>query len=81
MQNNVISARNTSLHGSQTSPVVLYMQNNVISFKISILYRSQPSPAIFTFKTTTLGPELLVSIGPSTHLFLLQAKQRHYDQN
>ena len=37
-----------SLHGSQTSPVVLCMQNSVISIRITSLYGSQPSFVVFT---------------------------------
>ena len=36
---------------------------------------------VFAFKTTTLGPELQVSMGPSLHLWFLHAKLRLYDQN
>ena len=31
-------------------------------------------------KTAWLAPELLVSMGPNPHLWLLQAKQQHLDQ-
>ena len=81
MQNSVISTRNTCLQGSLSSPVVLCMQNNVISIRIYSLYGSQTSSAVFAFKTATLPPELLVSMGPSPHLWLLHAKQRLLDQN
>ena len=84
MQNSVISTRITSLHGSQTSPVVLCMLNNVISIRITSLYCSQTSFVVFACKTRLsfcacnsawLAPELLVSMGPSTHLWILNAKQ------
>ena len=55
IQNSVISTRITSLHGSQTSPVVLYMQNNVIRIVITSLYGSQPSSVVFAGKTATFG--------------------------
>ena len=80
-QNSVISTRNPSLHRSQTSPVVLWMQNNEKSIRITSLYGSQPSSVVFACKTTTLGPELQVSMGPSPHLRFFQAKQRLLDQN
>ena len=70
----MISTRITSLHGSQTSPVVLCMQNNVISIRNTSLYRSLPSYAIFACETATLGPELQVSMGPSPHLWFLHEK-------
>ena len=68
--------RINSLYGSKTSPVVLCMQNNVISIRITIPYESQPSLVAFACKTATLGPELLISMGPSPHLWFLHAKLR-----
>ena len=76
MQTSVISTRMTSLHGSQTSRVVLCMQNKVISIRNTSLYRSQPSFVVFACKTATLGPELIVSMDPSPHLWFSHAKQR-----
>ena len=68
MQNSVINTRITSLHWSQTLPVVLCLQNNVISVRITSLYVSQPSFVVFACKTVTLGPELQVSMGPRLRL-------------
>ena len=81
MQYRVISPRITSLLGSQTSPMVFGIQNSDFSTRIASLYGSQPSSAVFAFKTATLQPELLVSMGPSPHLWFLHAKQRLLDQN
>ena len=69
MQYSVISARITSLHGTQTSPVVLCIQNNVISGRITSLYGSQASSVVFALKTAHLVSELEVSMGPSPHLW------------
>ena len=69
-QNSEISTRNTSLHGYQTSPVVLCMENNVISIRITSLYVSQPSSVVFACKTTTFGSELQVSTGPRLRLLI-----------
>ena len=69
MQNSMISTRITSLHGSQTSPVVSCMQNNVIRFRNTSFYGPQPSSVVYACKTATLGPELQVSMGPRPHLF------------
>ena len=44
------------------------LQNNENSVRITSFYRSQPSSAVFTCTTTTLAPELQVSMGPSPHL-------------
>ena len=128
MQNSVISARNTSLYGSQTSPVNLCMQNSVPSIRITSLYGSQPSSVVLCIqkrafrsriaclyrshhssadlciqksdfrtlvaclhgskphlclcacKTACLASELLVSMGSSTHLWFLDAKQRLWNR-
>ena len=61
--------------------MVFGMQNSDFSTRIASLYGSQPSCAVFAFKTATLAPELLVSMGPSPHLWFLLAKQRLLDQN
>ena len=80
MQNIVLSNRNTSLHGSQNSPVILFMQKNVISIRITTLYGSQPLFVVFVHKTASFGSDLQVSMGPSSHLWFLHAKQRLLDQ-
>ena len=46
------------------------MQNNVIIIKITSLYGLQPLSVVFACIAETLGPELLVSMGPSAHLWL-----------
>ena len=80
-QNSDFSTRIASLYGSQTSPMVFGIQNRDFRTRIASLYGSQPSSAVFAFKTATLPPELLVSMGPSPHLWFLHAKQRLLDQN
>ena len=85
----VISPRITSLHESQTSPVVLWMQNSVIStritslhgshnsdlsIRIASLYGSQPSFVVFAWKTASFGSEIQVSMGPSHHLWFCAFK-------
>ena len=50
------------------------MQNNENSIRITILYGSQPSSVVFASKTSTLGPELQVSIGPTPHLWFFAFK-------
>ena len=81
MQNIVISARITSLYGSQPSFVVLCIQKSDFCTRISSLYRSQTSPVVSACKTSWLASELLVSMGPSPHLWFLNAKQRDFHQN
>ena len=46
MQNRDLWTRITSLYGSQTSPVVLWMQNSVISIRLTCLYVFQPSSVV-----------------------------------
>ena len=41
----------------------------------------RPHLSLCACKTTRLTSELLVSMGPSLHLWFLHAKLRHYDQN
>ena len=62
--------RNTGLHMSQLSSVCLYIQNSEYSTSITSLYWSQPSSVAFACTTATLGPDLLVCIGPRTHLWI-----------
>ena len=81
MQNSDFWTRITNLCGSQTSPVVLCMQYSVISTRIACLYESQPSSVVFACKTAWLASESLVSMGPSPHVWLLDAKQRLFDRN
>ena len=81
MENSDFLTRITSLYGSQTSPVVLCIQNSVICTSMTSLSWFQPSSVFFSCKTATLAYELLVSIGPSPHLWFLYAKQRLVDQH
>ena len=81
IHNSHIMTRIKSLYGSQTLPTVLCMENNVISIRITSLCLSQPSNVVFTCKTAPLARELQVSMGPSSHLWFLHAKQRLLDQN
>ena len=70
----------TNLYGSQTSPVVLCMQYSLISTRITCLYGPQPLSVVFACKTAWLASELLVFIGPSHHVWFLDAKQRLLDR-
>ena len=47
MQNSDLWTRKTSLYGSQTWPVALWLQNSVICFRLTSLYVSQPSSMFF----------------------------------
>ena len=48
--------------------MVFGIQNSDFSTRIASPYGSQPSSAVFAFKTATLHPELLVSMGPRLRL-------------
>ena len=81
MKNSLISTRITSFHRSQTSPVVLCMQNSVISTRSTSLHGSQTSTVVSCMQYNVISTRILVSMGPSPHLWLLLAKQRLLDQN
>ena len=76
IQNSDFSIRITSLYGSQTSPVGLWMQNRVW---IDPEWRLPIGPSLnlwfWALKTATLASESIVSMRPSRHLCLLRAKQ------
>ena len=76
-----VLARITSLYGSQTSPALLCNQNCLICTRISSLYWFQPTSVVFACKTAWLASESLVSMGPSPHVWFLDAKQRLLDPN
>ena len=71
MQNSDFWTRITSLYGSQTWPVVLFMYNSVLSIRNTSLYLSNTSSVVFARKTAWLASELLVSMGPSPHVCIL----------
>ena len=81
MQYSVICTRMTCLYGSQTSPVVLCTQYSVICTGFTSLYWSHHSSEVSASKTTSFGPELQVSMVPSTHLWFFDAKRRLFDHN
>ena len=66
----------TSVYWSQLSSVVLCIQNSDFSIRITSLSGSQPTFVAFACKTATLGPELLVSMGPRPYQLFLHSKQR-----
>ena len=75
MQNSDFWTRVTSLYGSQTWLFIL------LNIRITSLYGSQPSSVVFACKTAWLASESLVSIGPSPHVWFMDAKQRLLDRN
>ena len=81
MQNSDFWTRITSLYESQTWPVVLFMYNSVLSIRKTSLYWSNTSSVVFARKTAWLASELLVSMGPSPHVWILDGKWRLLDRN
>ena len=71
----------TSLYGSLTAYVVLSTHNSVLSTRIKDYVGSSPHVWFCAYKSATLAHELLVSIGPSLHVWLLVSKQRLLDWN
>ena len=57
------------------------MQKSNIRTRITSFCGSKTPPVDFACKTATLAHELLVSIGPSPHVWVLDAKQRLLDWN
>ena len=66
----------SSLHGSQTLPVVLCMQHSVISTRVRVSMGPRPHLSFCAWKTKWLASEILVSTWPSHHLCFLHAKPR-----
>ena len=80
IQNSDFSTRIASLYGSQPSSVVFYIHNSDIMTRINSLYGSQTSLVVVCMqKKSRLESELLVSMGPSLHLWFLHPKLRLYD--
>ena len=57
------------------------MYNSGLNIRITSLYESQPSSVVFACKTAWLASESLVSMGPSPHVWFLDAKQSLMDRN
>ena len=70
-QNSVISTRITSLHGSQTSPVVLCLQKNVICIRSTSLHGSQTSTMALCFQNSAFSTRIASLYGsqPSSVVF------------
>ena len=71
MQNNLISTWNTSLYGSQTSPVDMCIQNSVPCLPLELLVSMGHNPLLWfcAFNTATFGTLLHVSMCPKPHLW------------
>ena len=74
MQNNVISIRNTSLHGSQPSSVVFACKTATFGSELQVPLGPSLKFVAFACKTAIFGPELQVSMGPRPHLWFFAFK-------
>ena len=69
MQNNVVSLRITSLHGTQPSFVVFACKTATLGPELQVSMGPRHHLWFSAFKTGTFAPELQVSMGPSPHLW------------
>ena len=81
MQNSVPSIRNTSLHGTKPSRVVFGCKTVTYGQEKQVSIGLRHDLSLCEWKTTLLASDLLVSMGPSPHLWFLHAKHRLLDQN
>ena len=68
IQNSVFSIRNTSLYGSQPSPVSFACKTASLGPELQVSMGPLPHLWFFAFKPAPLAPELQVSKRPSPHL-------------
>ena len=81
MQNSVISTRNTSLYGSQPSSVVFGCKTATFGPEQQGFMCPRCHLSLCACKTASLAQVLLVPMGPSLHLWFLDAKQQLLEQN
>ena len=81
MQNSVPSIRNTSLHGSQPLSVVFGSTTATFGAELQVSKCPRHDLSFCGCKTAWLASEVLVSMGPSPHVWFLDANQRPFDQN
>ena len=81
IQNSDFSTRIESLYGSQPSSVVFACKTATFGSEFQVSMGLRLRLLICACKIMCLASQLLVSIGPSPHLWFLNAKQRLLDQN
>ena len=81
MQNSAFWTRISSLYGSQPSSVVFECQTASFGSELQVSKSPRQNLSFCAWKTATLAHELLVSMGPSPHLWCLLAKQQLLDPN
>ena len=81
MQNSVPSFRIASLYRSQPSSVVFAWKTATYGPEKQVSMGPRHDLSFCGCKTAWLASEILVSIGRSTHVWFLDAKQRLLDQN
>ena len=81
MQYRVISTGNPCLYGSQPLSVVFGFTTATFGAELQVSMVPRHDLSFCGCKTAWLASEILVSIGPSLHVWFLDAKQRLWDQN
>ena len=81
MQNSDFRSRMTSLCGSKTPPVAFACKTVTSGPEWQVSMDPRHGLSFCACTTACLASELLVSMGPSVHLWFLHAKQRLLDQD
>ena len=81
MQNSDFWSRITSIYVTQFSSVVFAYTTAHFGPEFQVCTGPRQNLSFFAWKTATLAHELLVSMGPSPHLWFLHAKQWLLEQN
>ena len=76
MQNSAFRTRITSAYGSQPSSVVFARKTVTFGPELQVSMVARPNLRFCVYKTTCLASDLLVSMGPNSHLWFLYARQR-----
>ena len=81
MQYSVLSTRITCLYGSQPLSAVFACKTAPFGAELQVYMGPKHDLLFCACKTAWCDSELLFSIGPSPHLCVLDANQRHSNQN
>ena len=81
MQNNVINIGITSLYWSQPLSAVFACKTATFGAESQVSMFPTHDLSFCAYSRACLASDLLVSMGPTPHLWFLHAKQRLLDQN
>ena len=76
MQKSEFRTRITSLYESQPSSVVFAYETATFGPELQVSMVARPNLRFCVYKTACLASDLLVSMGPNSHLWFLHARQR-----